>query len=83
MQETQAPKTITKRKRAREIAPSSVTLPVKLAAQVYGLSYKALRAAAFRGDLAIIKINRSWYVRRTEVERFIEAHTERLHSAQA
>jgi excisionase family DNA binding protein len=55
-----------------------MTVPINRACQIYGLSYKTLRAAAFRGELAIVKIGRNWYVRRTEIEKFLEAHTERF-----
>jgi hypothetical protein len=49
----------------------------KLAAES-GFSYTSLRDAHFRGELAVIKIGRAWYVDLTEFARWIESRTERL-----
>lgn len=52
-------------------------LPFKQAALTSGFSYSSLRDAHFRGDLAVIRLGRAWYVSIDELARFVEAHTER------
>jgi hypothetical protein len=49
--------------------------PFKKAAQESGFSYDSLRDAHFRGELAIIRFNRAWYIEVKELARFVEAHT--------
>ena len=69
-----------RRKRARSIPPTSKVAPFKRALEEAGLWYKSGRAAVQRGEITIIKIGRNWYVRRTEIERFLEANTLRYES---
>jgi hypothetical protein len=52
-------------------------MPFKLAAAESGFSYTSLRDAHFRGELAIIRVGRAWYVEIAELARFVEHHTER------
>lgn len=52
-------------------------MPLKKAAQESGLNYWALRDAHFRGELAIVRFNRAWYVEVSELQRFVAEHTER------
>lgn len=52
-------------------------LPFKRAARDVGLSYTSLRDAHFRGELAIVRIGRAWYVDVKELARFIDAQTDR------
>jgi hypothetical protein len=50
--------------------------PFKRAAQEIGISYSTLRDAHFRGDLAVVRVGRSWYVAVNELNRFVEQQTE-------
>jgi hypothetical protein len=52
-------------------------MPLKKAAAASGFAYTTLRDAHFRGELAIIRIGRAWYVDLSELARFVEHHTER------
>jgi len=52
-------------------------MPFKRACQETGFHYTTMRDAHFRGDLAVIKVGRSWYVSLDELARFIDAQTER------
>jgi hypothetical protein len=49
----------------------------KQAARGSGFSYSSLRDAHFRGELAVIRVGRAWYVDLAELARFVECHTER------
>jgi excisionase family DNA binding protein len=40
-----------------------------------GLPYTTLRDAAQKGYLAYVEIGRHWWVKRTELDRFIESRT--------
>lgn len=42
-----------------------------------GFSYTSLRDAHFRGELAIVRLGRAWYVEVSELQRFVKDHTER------
>jgi hypothetical protein len=53
-------------------------MPFKRAAEGSGFSYSSLRDAHFRGELAVIKLGRAWYIELAELARFIESHTERM-----
>jgi hypothetical protein len=50
----------------------------KQACQESGLAYGSMRDAHFRGELAVIRIGRAWYVEVAEFARFVERHRERL-----
>lgn len=52
-------------------------MPFKEAARETGFSYESLRDAHFRGQLAIVRFNRAWYVEVSELARFVADHTER------
>jgi hypothetical protein len=57
-------------------------MPLKQAAREHGIPYTTLRAAHFRGELAVVKLgasvkHRAWYVSLEELARFLEANTER------
>lgn len=52
-------------------------MPFKRAAQDSGFSYTSLRDAYFRGDLAIVKMGRAWYIEIAELQRFVERNTEK------
>jgi len=60
-------------------APATLprVLPLKRAAEESGIPYTSLRAAHFRGELAILKNGRAWYVTVDELRRWMEARTER------
>ena len=66
-----------KRKQARDVASNSIAVPFKEWCRQTGVSYKTGRAAGLRGEIEIIKIGRSWYARRSEQERFLQANTHR------
>ena len=53
-------------------------MPLKRAARESGYAYSTLRDAHFRGELAIVRLGRAWYVELAELQRFTESHTERL-----
>lgn len=71
------------RKTPRDIAPNALLLPVKRACATYGLAYATFRQAIHRGELAVVKMGRSYYVRRAEVDRWLDANTERFGEAVA
>ena len=50
--------------------------PFKQTVTAHGYSYTTMRDAHFRGELAIIKIGRAWYIAFDELARFAERHTE-------
>ena len=52
-------------------------IPLKRAAVETGLSHSSLRDAHFRGELAIMKMGRAWYVEIAELAKFVERQTER------
>lgn len=51
--------------------------PFKRAAIESGFSYSTLRDAHFRGELAVVKVGRAWYVEVAELARFVAHNTER------
>jgi hypothetical protein len=51
---------------------------LKHAAEESGLPYSSLRDAGLRGLLPVVRINRSWYLDRVDLDRFIESRKERL-----
>jgi hypothetical protein len=51
--------------------------PFKQTIREHGLAYSTMRDAALRGELAIIRIGRSWYVDYAELDRFLDRHTDR------
>jgi hypothetical protein len=53
----------------------------KRACDLSGYSYTTLRDAHFRGDLAIVRVGRSWYVSEAELHRFTQANTVVRHTA--
>jgi hypothetical protein len=52
--------------------------PFRRAALESGFAYGTLRDAHFRGELAIIKVGRRWYIEVEELARFVERNTERM-----
>ena len=52
-------------------------MPFKQAALESGFSYSSLRDAHFRGELAVIRLGRAWYIELAELARFVAIHTER------
>ena len=65
------------RTKSAAIATLPQVRPFKRAAEESGFSYTTLRDAHFRGELAVIRVGRSWYVEVAEFARFVERHTER------
>jgi len=57
---------------ARTVGPFKQTVTRR------GLAYSTARDAALRGELAIIRIGRSWYIEHAELDRFLDRHTERF-----
>jgi hypothetical protein len=55
-----------------------LVMPFKRAALGSGFSYSSLRDAHFRGELAVIRVGRAWYIELAELARFVERHTERM-----
>ena len=53
-------------------------MPFKQAARGSGFSYTSLRDAHFRGELAIVRVGRAWYVELAELARFVERNTQRM-----
>ena len=51
-------------------------MPFKHAAEQSGFSYSTLRDAHFRGELAVVRVGRSWYIEKQELARFVERQTE-------
>jgi hypothetical protein len=51
--------------------------PFKRAAEESGFCYSTLRDAHFRGELAVVKVGRAWYLEDEELARFVERQTER------
>lgn len=41
-----------------------------------GFAPQTLRDAHLRGELAIVKVGKSWYVTVEELQRFVDTHTE-------
>lgn len=52
-------------------------MPFKRAVQDAGLSYTGMRDAFFRGDIAIVRVGKAWYIEPAELARFIERQTEK------
>jgi hypothetical protein len=52
-------------------------IALKRAAEESGVPYTSLRDCHHRGELAIVRIGRCWYVTVTEFEKFLERQTER------
>ena len=59
-------------------APLPCVMPFKQAAAEMGFPYTSLRDAHFRGELAVVKVGRAWYVELAELKRFIERNTQRM-----
>ena len=51
--------------------------PFKRAVKEAGYSYSSMRDAHFRGELAVIRVGRAWYIELAELARFTERHTQR------
>jgi hypothetical protein len=60
-----------------------VVRPFKRAAIESGFSYTSLRDAHFRGELAVIRLGRAWYVEVAELARFVACHTTRGGTAES
>ena len=54
----------------------SVLVAARPAAAEYGLKYTSLRDLVFRGELPVVRIGRAWYFKRSDIERWIDSHTE-------
>jgi len=67
-----------KEKRAPELP---YLKPAKAAARECGLAYTSLRAAAFRGELPVVRIGRAWYFDVRDLHDFINARKEIVGSA--
>jgi hypothetical protein len=50
-------------------------MPFKQAARESGFCYSTLRDAHLRGELAVIRVGRSWYIEIAELARFMERNT--------
>jgi hypothetical protein len=50
--------------------------PFKRAAEESGFAYTTLRDAHFRGELAVVRVGRSWYIEVAELARFVERQRE-------
>jgi hypothetical protein len=64
----------------KTLSPATLpaVMPFTRAAEGRGFPYTTLRDAHFRGELAIVRVGRSWYVEIAELARFVERHTERM-----
>ena len=51
-------------------------MPFKLACRESGFSYTGMRDEFFRGNLAIVKVGKRWYIETAELSRFVESHRE-------
>jgi excisionase family DNA binding protein len=60
------------------VQKSSRLLPAKQAAAEIGLPYTSLRERVFKGELPVVKLGRAWYFKRTDLDAFIERHTEQM-----
>ena len=49
----------------------------KQVSKTANIPYTSIRAAAFRGELAVCRIGRAWFLYYDEVQRWIESRTER------
>jgi hypothetical protein len=60
--------------RTKPFAPAVIpqVRPFKQAAIESGFAYTTLRDAHLRGELAVVRVGRSWYVELAELNRFIE-----------
>ena len=54
-----------------------VVRPFREACKESGFKYTTLRDAHFRGELAVVKVGKAWYLAAEELQRFVAAHTER------
>jgi excisionase family DNA binding protein len=51
--------------------------PIKRTAERLGVPYNSLRDAHFRGEFPVVKVGKSWYLERADVDRWIESRKER------
>ena len=56
----------------------TVLVPARQAAEETGIPYTSIRDLAFRGELAVVKVGRAWYFRRTDLARWIDSRAEVL-----
>ena len=52
--------------------------PAKRAAAYLGVPYTSLRQIAFRGELPIVKLGRSWYFETRALDQWVESRMEKL-----
>jgi hypothetical protein len=50
---------------------------LKYASKEMGIPYTTMRDAHMRGELAVVRVGRAWYVTEDELRRFVEARTVR------
>jgi excisionase family DNA binding protein len=53
-------------------------ISAKQAAEETGLPYTSLRDAAHRGLIPVVRVNRSWYFERADLDNFIRSRTEMM-----
>ena len=63
-------------RRTQPITRNVRVRPFKRAAEESGFRYSTLRDAHFRGELAVVKVGRAWYIEDEELARFVERQTE-------
>ncbi|HXH91336.1 MAG TPA: helix-turn-helix domain-containing protein [Thermoanaerobaculia bacterium] len=51
-------------------------ISAKAAAQYLGIPYTSLRERVFAGEIPVVKVGRSWYFERVDLDRFVESHKE-------
>jgi excisionase family DNA binding protein len=51
--------------------------PIKHTSKRIGVPYSSLRDAHHRGEIPVVKVGKSWYLERADVDRWIESKKER------
>lgn len=60
------------------VRPTPRLVPAKQAADELGVPYTTLRTRVFSGDLPVVKVGRSWYFKRADLDAWVERRTERM-----
>lgn len=62
---------------AQNTGPSRL-LSAKRGAEYVGIPYTTLRELAFRGEIAVVKLGKSWWFTRADLDRLIESHKQQV-----
>lgn len=65
-------------KKSTTTAPPRRLIPMKPAVEELGVPYSSWRLVAKNENLELYKIGGRWYTTRADIDRFLEAHRERL-----